>query len=269
MVVDTPNGKFFPMRGFTIIELIIFSAIFSILMISFISILVAVTSVHNRQIGASEVNQQSQFLLQQIQYHVERASMIQLEPDSATSTLKLRMPGSAEDPTYIYLSGNVAYIKQTESGEPQALTSDKVLVSDLVFTKRSNPPGHDSVSVSMVVAFNTQNLARQFVGSLQTAVARVSAATFDSDIRASTTNTHVIGASNQEWKSINGTIYFSGANVGIGVSFPSSKLQVSGGDVYIDDSAYGIIFRNSGSGGECLKIRASNGNLATSSVSCP
>jgi competence protein ComGC len=214
--------------GFTIMELLIFSAIFALVMISFITILVAITRIQSRQSAVAEVNQQSQFLLEQIQYYVERSSLVEMNQDVVTSTLKLRMAASAEDPTYIYVSSSMVYLKQTATGTPQALTTSRVNVTSLVFTKHSSASGHDSVSVSFVVANNTPNVTQQFSEALRTAIARVSAATFDSDIRASSSNMYVIGAAGQEWKSINNTIFFSGSNVGIGTASPQQTLEVNG-----------------------------------------
>ena len=92
--------------GFTILELLIFSAVLVLVMIGFITVLVSITKVHVRQTSSANVNQESQFLLQTIQYYVERSSMIDLAANTATSTLKLRMPASSTDPTYIYLSSS-------------------------------------------------------------------------------------------------------------------------------------------------------------------
>ncbi len=116
-------------RGFSALETLIFVVIFTIIMLVFVTILVTVLRVQSRQGAVAEVNQQSQFLLQQIQYYVERSSLVQLDQDVATTTLKLRMAASSEDPTYIYLSSGAVYLKQTDSGAAQALTTSKVNVS--------------------------------------------------------------------------------------------------------------------------------------------
>jgi hypothetical protein len=55
------------------------------------------------------------------------------------------------------------------------------------------------------------------------------AATFDSDLIPSSTATYSLGASDQVWSSINQVIYFSGSNVGIGVSGPGQVLEINGG----------------------------------------
>ncbi len=216
-------------KGFTVLELVIFSAIFAIASVSFIGILVTITRIQVRQSAAAEVNQQSLFLLQTLQRYIEQASLVEMSADTATSTLKLRMPLSSIDPTYVYLSGEKAYLKETDSGEPQVLTSDKVKVTNLTFTKRVNPAGRDSVSLSFNMEYNSQNFQQRFSQMLNTSVARVSAATFDSNIVPSTGNTLKLGVSANDWQSINNTIFFNGANVGIGASSPGQTLEVNGG----------------------------------------
>lgn len=218
-------------KAFTLIELLIFSAIFTFAAIAFITVLVSITRIQVRQNSSVEVMGQSQFLLQAIQHYVEQSSLVDMPAGVATTTLKLRVIPTATttDPTYIYLSGSAVYLKQGDGGAAQPLTSSKVNVSNLSFIKKSNPGGHDSVSISFTVSYNTSNIQQQFTNQLSTSIARVSAATFDSDIRASSATALVIGASAAEWQSINGTIYFSGANVGINQQSPGQTLEINGG----------------------------------------
>lgn len=221
-------------RGVTLIELIIFIAIFTASMVGFVTILTSITGVQVRQVAVAEVNGQTQFLLQTLQYYIERSSLIELPANATTSTLKLRMSATSEDPTYIQLSNGVVYLKQTEAGVLQPLTSNKVSVSRLDFTKRANVSGHDTVAIVLSMDYATANLKQQFSQALRTSIARVTAATFDSNIVASSTNTYKIGTTAGEWQSINSTIYFGGSgngNVGIGptLSSPQARLEIDGG----------------------------------------
>lgn len=59
--------------------------------------------------------------------------------------------------------------------------------------------------------------------------AMVEAATFDSHLVPAVANTYKLGAAAGDWQSINNTIFFSGANVGIGVASPAAALEVNGG----------------------------------------
>lgn len=218
-------------RGFTILELLIFAAVFTVVITMFMTVLVSVTRVQVRQDAAGEVNTQSQFLLQTIQRYVERSSAIDMPKDVATTTLTLHMPKDAQEPTYIYMSSSTLFVQETKNGVPQPLNSNKVLVTSAAFTRRSNPAGHDSVQVSFTVAFNANAAMQPFAQSFTTAVARVSAAEFDSDLKPAVSNTYKIGVSPQDWQSINNTIFFSGANVGVGqnVVSPQQTLEVNGG----------------------------------------
>lgn len=260
----TPKENF--RAGFSIIELLIFSAIFTVIMIAFITMLVSVVRVGARQSAAAEVNQQSQFVLQQLQYYIERSSLVEIPQDQATTTLKLRMGASSEDPTIINLAGGVLYVDEGEG--PAALTSSKVTVSNLSFIKRSNPPGKDSVQIYFTLEFNTPNITQQFVRSLDTAIARVSAANFDSNVVPSSTATYKLGVTGSIWSSVNDIINFSGANVGIGVTNPAHKLQVNGGSIYIDSNSYGLILVDSG--GVCWTFKTNTaGSLTSTSSTCP
>jgi type II secretory pathway component PulJ len=90
--------------GFTIIELLIFSAIFALVTISFLSVLVAVVRVQSRQGASTDVNQQSDFVLATVQRLVEQSSQIEGTANTAVTDITLRMASSSQDPSRLYLS---------------------------------------------------------------------------------------------------------------------------------------------------------------------
>jgi len=74
--------------------------------------------------------------------------------------------------------------------------------------------------------------------------------------------------------SLNGSTYtnamviYNNANVGIGISVPTSKLSVSGGDVNILNIGSGIIMKSPN--GQCWRVTIDNsGNLVRTSITCP
>lgn len=256
-------------QGFTLLELIVFVAIFSFTIVGFISILVSITRVQVKQGSSAEVSQQSQYVLQTLQYYVERSSLIEADVNMASSSVKLRMTATAEDPTLIFSSGTTLYIK-VGSGDILPLTSQRVSVSGVTFTKKSNPPAKDSISIGFTISFNTQNIQQQFSQAFSSAVMRVSAATFDSNVNPNAGGTLILGDSSNYWKSINGTIYFNGQNVGIstGVTSPNARLQVAGGDAYISDAGSGVILKSSS--GSCYRLTVTDsGSATTTALTCP
>lgn len=266
-------------RGFTLIELIIYVGIFSIAATLLTGVLTTFTRVQLRESATTAVSQEAQFVIQTIQRLVTDASLIELAKDTASSTLKLRMPVAANDPTCIQFSNGTVYLMQGNDGvnkhncyatstpQAKALTTSKVVVTTLTFKKFENPPSTDTIKIDLTVSYNSTNPQESAVSrTLQTAIAKVSAATFDSDIIPSADNTYNVGVGANRWK----YGFFSG-NVGIGTGspsltgtgihiFPSSgdammKVQggtsgnayftgspASGGNMYIANAGYGNLY---------------------------
>ena len=217
-------------KGFTLVEVLISIGIFSLVIVAFIGILVVVTQVQVQSSSSAIVNQESQFLLQKLQYYVETASVINIPTSTPTSTLQLFVASTSADPMSITLSGATVYLQQPVGSTPQALTSNKVLVSNLLFTRKANPPGHDVVSVSFTMAYNSSSALQMFSQLFQASIVHVSAATFDTAIYASNNN-EPLGTGAAAWSPINGVIYYNAGNVGIGSgeSSPQEQLEVNGG----------------------------------------
>lgn len=254
-------------KGYTLIELLIFVAIFTVVIGAFVSVLVISVRLQGRQSSAGSVQQESTALLQQLQYYVQNSSLINIPIDTSTSTLSLRMSSSSLDPTTITVASGTIYLKQG-NGTTTSLTSSRVVISNLSFIRHTNPPSHDTVSISFTTAYNTQNIQQLFTQSFQTAVTQVSAATFDSNIVPSSSATYSLGVSGNVWTSVNNVIYFSGSNVGVGISSPHARFQVDGGDVYVDTIGNGIMMRDSS--GVCWRITpTTGGGLSEASTTCP
>jgi type II secretory pathway pseudopilin PulG len=154
------NKKNSPSRshgGFTLIELLVFIAIFTLIIGSFIAILVSTINVQTKQVAISEVEQQGQFLTQQLQYYVQSARLVDMAIDSPTSTLRLQVSTSSLSPTIILMSTGTVYLQQGLTGGLQPLTSNRVVVTNLLFTRHYNlnstsgAIGTDSLSYSFTI----------------------------------------------------------------------------------------------------------------------
>ncbi|MEK7201130.1 MAG: hypothetical protein AAB737_00655, partial [Patescibacteria group bacterium] len=141
-------------------------------------------------------------------------------------TLKLRRTASSTDPTIISSDANGIYLKEGTS-PTSTLTTNKVLINHFRLTKQEIPGGHAIVEISTSFSYNTNNPAFAVTRAIESAIARVNAATFDADLLPNQDNTFDIGqvsGSNLRWKSgrFSGDVTVGG-NVGIGTTNPVSS----------------------------------------------
>lgn len=196
--------------GFTLVELLIYTAIFIVAAGLLTSVLVITTRVENTEIVSTQVGQELNLVLDTVQRLVKDASLVEKVYEGATETnpcatfcsLKLRMKDSTLDPTVIRSTATAVYLKQGANPET-TLTSNHVVINNLKFTKFDIQGGHATVQVDASLTYNSTNPALQISKTLRSAVGRVSAATFDSDLLPdSTAANRSVGASATSWKNL-------------------------------------------------------------------
>jgi hypothetical protein len=157
--------------GSTLFEVLVFTALFTVMSIASVTILVAMVKVHARQIAAAEVNSQAQFLIATIGRTVEEATVIN-QPIASGSVLGVcvgALPCAPENIVTISDSPQDSAIFFIEGAAlPERITSDKVRVDSLVFTRHTNPNARDIVSVSFTISYNSPNPERHYTRTLQT-----------------------------------------------------------------------------------------------------
>lgn len=252
-------------RGFTLIEILIYSAIFTVTAIFLVNILTTTSRIQSRQTAVNELNQQISFVASTIERLVRNASLIENPAGVASTTLVLRTSSSGADPTKIYVdaSNTAIYVKEG-TADARAITNSLVKIGGFQVVKYENPGGRAVVQVDLTLQYNSDNPQFQFSRNFKTAITRVSAANFDFNLIPNANNAYDLGSSSFTWRDA----YFSG-NVGIGTTAPGAKLSVSGGDIVTKDAGKGLIVKRP-DGAACYRIFVDN-NAAVSStaVTCP
>ncbi len=286
--------------GLTLVELLIYTAIFAVSALFLVGILGVTTKIQTRQSSANEINQQIAAVQDIVKRLVQESSLIENTAGASSSTLVLRTSATATDKTFIYLSRSVLYLEQgtfaSGTGVAQRITSEKVKVDSFNVTKYENPGGLAVVQVNLVLSASTTNPQSAFTRTMQTGIARISAATFDSDILPNGGTLKIGNSGSPTWEKIflsigaastpsyafagvsgvgmfgvaNGLAFStagserlridSNGNIGIGTSNPSMKLDVNG-DVKISTV--------SGSGKlVCVKANGALGACTLSGGAC-
>jgi len=206
-------------------EVLIYTTILGVTGTILSGVLLNTTKIKSRQTAVIEVNEQLNFVLQNIQRSIMDSSVIDIENSVSTSTLILKFKDEAKNPTKFYISSadNKVYKKEA-GGAPQPLTDDSVVANAVNFLKVSGYSGHDSVQIDLTLSYNTTDLTSTFSRTLSSAIARVSAATFDSNLIPGSGSFYDIGTTALPWNNA-----YIAAKVGIGTTNPYEKLSLTSG----------------------------------------
>ncbi len=206
-------------KGFTIIELLIYSAGFSMFALTFVYFLTTFFKVSNYQAGSSEIANQANFIVQTIQRQVAGASLLTVNDDGNDEIdaslgqphAKLVMKNHAEttadssdsaSPVSIYQNGSNIVMKTGNQAEVGLNSTTSVAVTALTFTKISTPPAKDVVLVSFSLQYQkgpaVEHISRQFTIGTQ----KTSDSIFDNAISPSANGTLDIGTTGSKWRSL-------------------------------------------------------------------
>ncbi len=251
-------------NGFSLVEVMIYIAIFAVSAVFLVSILMVVTRVQLRQASSHEVEQQIAFAGDTVRRLAQKSSLIDITAGVATTTLRLRMASSSADVTLIYASGTVMYLETRATSESGGaisitpLTDENVKVDSFYVTKYENPGGFAVTQIDLAMSSAATNPLSMVSRTLQTAVTRISAATFDSAVQPTADGTLNLGASGLRWNNA----YFSGTlEVGGSVKFTSTTISnmSPGAGIIVKDAV----------NGNCYKIYTTSSAVTATQVSCP
>lgn len=125
--------------GFSLIEIIIYVALVSIIAVSFVVFIIDVTTSSQKARVRQEVQQNARFAFQRITREIRAADDVNAGSSAfgtSPGVLSLAADNPTDDPTVFSVNGGVLQI--TQGANPaQDLTSDRFVVTNLVFTDLS------------------------------------------------------------------------------------------------------------------------------------
>ncbi|HON22097.1 MAG TPA: prepilin-type N-terminal cleavage/methylation domain-containing protein, partial [Candidatus Paceibacterota bacterium] len=248
-------------KAFTLIEILIYTAIFSVVAAGIIGVAWNVTRIHTSQIAENEVDENLRYVMNLINSKVRDASIIQ---QATGTTLILQMSDPNKSPVIFSLNNGTMFM-QEGTADPIAITSDRVAITSLEFQKVSMPGAKDGVRVNLTIAYKepagTTGAQREYL----TTITKVNAITFSEDILPGNPNLYNIGMDVARWK--NG--YFSG-NVNVtGDVIAGGTVTGSSGLCMGSDcrSSWGQVTGVTGSGTQNYIAKwATSGSLTNSQI---
>jgi len=209
--------------GFTLVEVLIYVAIFSVLAMVFSSILLTYYRVDKEQMSRSEISSQLNFTLQTIQNMIGQSGTAVVrdvidigddwdEVDSAVGesqnylVLKAKSEGNqsadVNSPIIIYADAGVIKVKKGRGVEQTetVLTTDRVTVDNLSFRKLINYPSREIIEIDLTMSYNDPNLGSQVSRQLISGIGKAEAAVFDTSLLPGSGGSIDIGQSTQRWR---------------------------------------------------------------------
>jgi len=157
-------------RGFTLLETLIYVAIFSLLVSGLISFMSLITTTRVKNQINLEINNQGDFIIRTMTSTLKQASLINSPTLGNTAgTLSLVQADLARNPTIFSISNGTLYMTEG-TNSPVALTNNKVTVSNLIFSNLSLAGTPGSLKIQLTLTSNIANinniiLSADFYGS--------------------------------------------------------------------------------------------------------
>ena len=139
--------------GYTLLELLLYISMYSIIMLSVMGLLFTLLEVRIKSRTEAEVDQQGVQIVHLITQAIRNSDNINSPAAGASSaSLSLDMPGTSLDPTVFDLSSGVARISET-GGAAVELSNSLVTVSDLTFTNLTRPQTPGNIRIEFTVTY--------------------------------------------------------------------------------------------------------------------
>ena len=162
-------------KGFTLVELIIYLAIFALIVTGFVSFAVSVSNARNKAFAAQEVQANGRDALNLITQKIMSANGINFGTSSFgvdPGILSLSMASGALNPTIIDLDAPDGRIRiQEGASAPVYIIGANVRAANFVFTDLSLGSDRENVKISFTLEYaNSDDREFQFSQSLETSV---------------------------------------------------------------------------------------------------
>ncbi len=154
-------------KGFTLIELIIYIGIVTVVLLAVINFGFEIIYGNVKSQAIREVQQNSRFVMEKIARIIEEASAINSpSPGNSADILSLEMANPNLNPTIFSVFDNKLRITQGVTG-PYELTNNRVTVTDLQFTNLSYTDTPGTVQIEMLIDHVNPDNKSEYVFSFE------------------------------------------------------------------------------------------------------
>lgn len=154
-------------RGFTLVEVILYISLFSVLLIVLTEIIAATFDVQLESEARTESEGEAKFIMTRLLYDINRASSIAVPASLGQTATSLQLVIGGTNYTYNLSSQN---LQLTTSLGTDNLNSSQVQIQAVSFQRVGNVGGKPTVRINLTLASSTQVSGNSEVRSYQTTV---------------------------------------------------------------------------------------------------
>lgn len=154
---DLRSKKFFQQspkqaqKGFTMIELLLYMGIFSILLVVLLDLLTMILGVHAESQATSSVDQDGNYIMRKLAYDIHKATTITPAIVAVPST-SMELTGTGFDETYtIDGSDNLVVTDNTVSPAVRYSLNSPDTKASITFTPYGNTGGKASLKIALIL----------------------------------------------------------------------------------------------------------------------
>ena len=155
------NRKRSQLKGYSLIELVLYIGILAILLAVLTSIFTSIVDVQLESSATSSVNQDGRYLLSKLLYDVKSSSSIVIPATPGTQSSTLQLTINSINYTYSLNGSSNLQVVNNTTNEVNVLNSYDTTISGLTFTRIGNGGSNDTVRVSYTVKSRTTQRSGQ------------------------------------------------------------------------------------------------------------
>lgn len=148
--------------GFTLVEVLIYAGLTSILIGLFAGILITMTRIQGQQNASSGITSELNFLLSSIKRRINDATSIAFVSSTSIDLITATFPATT---TRIFLQNNMVILE--ENAAPAPISSDRITIDDLQFVNLSNASSV-AAQIFITASNNTANPQNALTRTVQT-----------------------------------------------------------------------------------------------------
>jgi type II secretory pathway pseudopilin PulG len=149
-------------KGYTLIEILLYIAVFPVILLSAVGLFYAVTQSLIKTTVIQEVEQQGILIVDQISKSIQSAESINLPaPLNPSDTLQITT-GSPSNDSIIYETFDEDLVVNYNGESPIALHNQKVSINNLEFVNLATDESPSSIQYSFTLSYNSESTSTEY-----------------------------------------------------------------------------------------------------------